>query len=184
MASSTSAPPCAGGALAVRPMSRPDHLRRGRTRSGAGLLALCLTLIAAAWVAFAPAEAAPQNRGPVRAQATAQVTAQVTADVSGGYARLVFALGDEVDASVHSAGNILIISFDRPVYLAVEHLVTQASQYIARRAAIPTAARFVLRSRARSMSVRSRRRTNSSSISCRKRGRDRRRRCRMRWSRS
>jgi hypothetical protein len=70
----------------------------------------------------APAEAAPQNREPVRAQ--------VTADVSGGYARLVFALGDEVDASVHSAGNILIISFDRPVYLAVEHLVMQASQYI------------------------------------------------------
>jgi hypothetical protein len=28
----------------------------------------------------------------------------VTADVSGGYARLVFALGDDVDAGVRSAG--------------------------------------------------------------------------------
>jgi hypothetical protein len=128
MASSPSAPPHAGGALVVRPPSKPDHSRAERTSSAAGVLAFCLTFIVAVFVvaallAFAPAAAAPQHREPVRAQ--------VTADVSGGYARIVFALSDEVDATVHSAGNILIINFDRPVYLAVEHLVTHASQYIA-----------------------------------------------------
>jgi hypothetical protein len=92
----------------------------------------------AALVAFAPAEAAPQNRDPIRAQ--------VTADVSSGFARLVFALSDEVDATVHSAGNILIINFDRPVYLSVEHLVAHASQYIvaARRDPDGRSVRFAL----------------------------------------
>ena len=123
MVSSTSAPPCAGGALAVWPMSRSDHALAERAGLGASLLAFCLALMIATLTALASAEAAPQNREPVRAQ--------VTAEVSGGYARLVFALSSEVDASVHSAGNILIISFDRPVYLSVEHLATQASQYIA-----------------------------------------------------
>ena len=122
MASFTSAPLRAGGAPAVWPISRSDHSRAQRTTSGAGLLALCLAFVVAALVAFAPAEAAPQNRDPIRAQ--------VTADVSSGFARLVFALSDEVDATVHGAGNILIINFDRPVYLSVEHLVAHASQYI------------------------------------------------------
>jgi hypothetical protein len=55
--------------------------------------------------------------------------AAVTADVSGGYARLVFALGS-VDASVHSAGNVLIISFDKPVLISVDRLSSQASEYV------------------------------------------------------
>src|SRR6516225_11198795 len=80
MVSSTSAPPWAGGALAVWPMSRSDHALAERAGLGASLLAFCLALMIATLAALAPAEAAPQNREPVRAQ--------VTAEVSGGYARL------------------------------------------------------------------------------------------------
>ena len=41
--------------------------------------------------------------------------ASVTADVSGGFARFIFTLSDDIDASAHAAGNVLIISFDKPV---------------------------------------------------------------------
>jgi len=52
-------------------------------------------------------------------------------DVSGGYARLVFDLNDEVDASVRMAGNVLIISFTKPVLVSVDRLSAQAPDYIA-----------------------------------------------------
>src|SRR5262245_51773011 len=81
MASSLSAQPCAGSPLAVWPMSTSDRAWAERTGLGAGLLASCLTFIIAALALLTPADAAPQNREPVRAE--------VTADVSGGYARLV-----------------------------------------------------------------------------------------------
>ncbi len=87
------------------------------------VLLFCFVLIVAALAAFAPAAAAPHGHQPARVD--------VTADLSGGFARLVFAFHEQVGASVHSAGNILIINFDRPVYLVVEHLTTQASEYIA-----------------------------------------------------
>jgi hypothetical protein len=83
---------------------------------GARFLYLFLTFIMAC-AAPALAKADPLN-------------AAVTADVSGGYARLVFVLGDEVDGSVHSAGNVLIISFDKPILISVDRLSAQASEYI------------------------------------------------------
>jgi hypothetical protein len=58
------------------------------------------------------------------------VKANVTVDVSGGYARLVFVLSDDVDASVHTAGNVLIVSFSQPILAAVERLAAQAPAYI------------------------------------------------------
>lgn len=67
--------------------------------------------------------------GPAVAQ-NDQFKGTVTADVGGGYARLVFTLGDEIDASVHTAGNVLIISFDKPVFISVDRLAEQASDYI------------------------------------------------------
>jgi len=39
-------------------------------------------------------------------------------------------LGDDIDASVHSAGNVLIISFDKPILISVDRLSSQASEYI------------------------------------------------------
>ena len=56
--------------------------------------------------------------------------AAVNADVSAGYARLVFALSEEADASAHTAGNVLIISFAKPVLVPVESLSMQAPNYI------------------------------------------------------
>jgi hypothetical protein len=114
---------------------------RGSKRSPGrrwALLGLGLILITAVSLALTPAKAAPQIRQPVRAQ--------VGADVSGGFARLVFAFGDEVNSSVHSAGNILIVTFDRPVYVTVEHLAIHASEYVvaARRDPDGRAVRFAL----------------------------------------
>jgi tetratricopeptide (TPR) repeat protein len=57
--------------------------------------------------------------------------ADITVDVSGGYARLVFALSDEVDADVHMAGNVLIVSFAQPVLVSVDRLAAQAPDYVA-----------------------------------------------------
>ena len=56
--------------------------------------------------------------------------ASVTSDVSGGYARLVFSLSDEIDASVHTAGNVLIVSFDKPISISIDRLPAQVSDYI------------------------------------------------------
>jgi tetratricopeptide (TPR) repeat protein len=128
MASSALAPRRTGGA-AARPSSW--HSRAERIKSAtAGLVFSVILfgfiLIVAALAALAPAAAAPQNHHPVQ-----PVKVDVSADLSGGFARLVFSFHDEVGASVNSAGNILIISFDRPVYLFVEHLTSQASEYIA-----------------------------------------------------
>ena len=54
----------------------------------------------------------------------------VKVDTSAGYARLVFALRDDVDASVHTAGNVLIVSFSQPVLFPVEPIVMQAADYV------------------------------------------------------
>jgi predicted negative regulator of RcsB-dependent stress response len=56
--------------------------------------------------------------------------AEVNADTSGGYARLVFALPDDVDASVQNAGSVLIISFAKPVIISPDNLSTQAPDYV------------------------------------------------------
>ena len=110
--------------------------------------------------------------------------AAVTADVGGGYARLVFTLGGDVDASVHSAGNVLIIAFDKPILISVDRLPAQASEYIgaARRDPDGRAIRIGL---ARKVSVNSIPPvTNSSSTCCPTPGPDRRPACRKRSSRN
>jgi hypothetical protein len=86
--------------------SRSRHSWAERATADAARLAFCVflfcfVLIAAALAAFAPAAAAPHGHQPARVD--------VTADLSGGFARLVFAFHEQVGASVHSAGNILII---------------------------------------------------------------------------
>src|SRR5579872_687901 len=54
----------------------------------------------------------------------------VSVDVSGGYARLVFKLSDDINAVVRAAGNVLIVSFDRPVAVSLDRLPAQAPDYI------------------------------------------------------
>ncbi len=56
--------------------------------------------------------------------------ASIKVDTSSGYGRFVFTFTDDVDASVHMTGNVLIVSFGKPVMIAVERLATQAPDYI------------------------------------------------------
>jgi len=63
--------------------------------------------------------------------ATAANKTGVDVDVSGGYARLIFAVSDDVDASARVADNVLIVSFTKPTKIAVDRLIGQAPNYIA-----------------------------------------------------
>ncbi len=98
--------------------------------------ALGLVLLA---VAFAiPASSAA---GPIKGD--------ITVDLSGGYARLIFAMSDDVDASVHTSSNVLIISFAQPVQVSVDRLPMLAPDFIgaARRDPDGRAVRVALASR-------------------------------------
>jgi predicted negative regulator of RcsB-dependent stress response len=53
-----------------------------------------------------------------------------TAVVENGFARLVLSLGNDVEAQVRAANNIVVISFDQPVDLNVDHLREGASDYV------------------------------------------------------
>ena len=60
-----------------------------------------------------------------------QIKGSVEVKVEDGYARLVFTVGDEVDASVRQTGGVLVVNFTKPVFVSVERLVAQAPDYIA-----------------------------------------------------
>jgi tetratricopeptide (TPR) repeat protein len=64
------------------------------------------------------------------AQSRAELVPGVNATVNDGYARLVFALGDDIDASVRTAGNVVIVTFSKPVFFSVDRLSMQAPAYI------------------------------------------------------
>jgi len=72
---------------------------------------------------------APGVLAPASAQTDA-AKAGLTVDVSGGYARLVFSIGDDAEASVRESGNVLIVSFSKPIAVSVDRLVAQASDYV------------------------------------------------------
>ncbi len=58
------------------------------------------------------------------------VKGAVSAVVENGFARLVFTLGYDVESKVRLANNIVIVSFDRPVDLNVDHVRDGAADYI------------------------------------------------------
>jgi len=82
-------------------------------------LALCALLLALALVA-APGVAAAQA-----------VKGEVNAAVENGYARLVFLLTEEIDAQVRLANNIVTITFQKPVDIAVDRLGANVPGYVA-----------------------------------------------------
>jgi tetratricopeptide (TPR) repeat protein len=61
---------------------------------------------------------------------SAPLPATVSTTVSGGYARLVFSAGEYIDATTRLAGNVLIITFKRPVNVTVDRIPVQAADYI------------------------------------------------------
>jgi hypothetical protein len=65
------------------------------------------------------------------AAASDPTKSDLTVDTSGGYARLVFAMSDDIDASVHLSGNVLIVNFNTPISVSVDRLSAQAPDYIA-----------------------------------------------------
>jgi outer membrane biosynthesis protein TonB len=83
---------------------------------------------------------------PSRAGAAAPVKGDISVTTAGGYARLVFALAEEVEAEVRLANGIVIVTFKQPVDLSVDRIPTQASGYVgaARRDPDGTAVRMAL----------------------------------------
>ena len=57
--------------------------------------------------------------GPATSTA-APLRGSVSAETTDGYARLVFVLNEDVDASARIAGNVLILTFAKPVAVSVE----------------------------------------------------------------
>src|SRR6195256_7038319 len=58
------------------------------------------------------------------------IKADITVNTSGGYARIVFRFGEEIDADVRMANGILGISFKTKVSAPVDRLSTNASGYL------------------------------------------------------
>ena len=73
-------------------------------------------------------------------------TGSVSAETTDGYARLVFVLSEDADASARIAGNVLILTFAKPVAVSIDSLPAQAPGYIseARRDPDGRAVRFAL----------------------------------------
>jgi tetratricopeptide (TPR) repeat protein len=58
------------------------------------------------------------------------VKGEATFSVSGGYARLVLKLDEDVNSEVTTAGSIIVIRFARPVEIAVDRLAESAPGYV------------------------------------------------------
>src|SRR3984893_13117255 len=58
------------------------------------------------------------------------VKGEATFSASGGYARLVLKLAEDVNSEVTTAGSIIVIRFARPVDVAVDRLAESAPDYV------------------------------------------------------
>src|SRR5258705_6281138 len=61
---------------------------------------------------------------------TPPVKGEASFSASGGYARLVLKLAEDVESEVTTAGSILVIRFKRPVDIPVEKLSDAAADYV------------------------------------------------------
>ena len=96
-------------------VSRARAVARGLSRHvrGATVLTTCVLIGLAQ-----PARAADPIRG------------EATFSASGGFARLVIKLGEDVPSEVTTAGSILVIRFDRPVDVPVDRVPEGAPDYV------------------------------------------------------
>src|SRR5712671_5703871 len=67
---------------------------------------------------------------PMRPALADPIKADITVNTSGGYARIVFRFGEEIDADVRMANGILVISFKTKVSAPVDRLSTNAPGYV------------------------------------------------------
>ncbi len=86
-----------------------------------GRAAACKLLLAAS-IVLCPYFAHPLAAQTIRGEATAAV--------ENGFARLVFTFNDVVELQVKSENGILVITFQRPVYVAVDKLAQAAAGYV------------------------------------------------------
>ncbi|MDT3687659.1 MAG: tetratricopeptide repeat protein [Pseudorhodoplanes sp.] len=95
---------------------------------GAALLArallhrLCFVLMAVA-LSAALGSSAPAQNAPVKGE--------VRVETSGGYARIVLHLAEEVETDVRQAGAIVVIGFRHPVDIGAEKIAAEVPNYIA-----------------------------------------------------
>ncbi|MFZ0400413.1 MAG: tetratricopeptide repeat protein [Pseudolabrys sp.] len=95
---------------------KPVRSRRGSARRGGFAF-----LVALALLALAPAG---------EARADDPIKGEVKAVSDGGYVRLMFQFDEAVEATTRVSGAIIVISFNKPVALAVERLNVNAPDYI------------------------------------------------------
>jgi hypothetical protein len=91
---------------------------------GRRILADCLRLPALLLIAFALA--CPSASG---AQ-TQAVKGEVFVTTSGGFARLLFKLSEDVESNVRVNGAVVVITFKRPVAISVDRINAQAPDYV------------------------------------------------------
>ena len=70
----------------------------------------------------------------------APVNGEVAVSTSGGYARLIFTLADEIEANVRLANGIVVITFGKPVAVSVDRVAQTAGGYVAAARADPDGA--------------------------------------------
>ena len=100
--------------------------------AAAGLLsrARALALGLSRHVRSVPVLAACLLIGLSAARAADTVRGEASFSASGGFARLVIKLGEDIPSEVTTAGSILIIRFDRPVDVPVDRVPEGAPDYV------------------------------------------------------
>ena len=97
-----------------------------QVRAGARTAWRCLD--GPSWLAAALVLTGLTFSGACRAE---PVKGEAAVSVSGGYARLVLRLAEDVESEVTAAGSIIVIRFKRPVDIPVDRLYEGAPDYIA-----------------------------------------------------
>ena len=67
---------------------------------------------------------------PQTSRADDPVRGEATFSASGGYARLMLKLAEDVDSEVSTAGSIIVIRFKRPVDIPVDKLADAVPDYV------------------------------------------------------
>jgi tetratricopeptide (TPR) repeat protein len=90
----------------------------------------CVRIIGRVFAAFGLVVIAAALAAPARSQDNEPLKATIKVDTSAGYARIVFSFSDDLDASVRTTGNVMVVSFAKPVILSVERIAMQAPGFV------------------------------------------------------
>src|SRR5206468_5740839 len=112
--------------------AEPEEMPPMAREAAAGLLsrARALALALSRHVSSVPALAVCLLIGLGAARAADAVRGEASFSVSGGFARLVIKLGEDVPSEVTTAGSILVIRFDRPVDVPVDRVPEGGPDYV------------------------------------------------------